>query len=302
MTTFSLFFLIAGAYLTPKCFSTEVIGGREVTPHSRPFMASLQYAGDHICGGVLIHRQWVLTAAHCRHSFTKASSFKVVLGAHSLAKKEASKQTFRIVRFIPSPGFASKPESNDVMLVKLHTAAKLNSHVQPLQLSPQTDIRAGTKCQVTGWGATNPELLSLSDTLQEVTVTVISRELCNSASYYNHQPIITKGMVCAGDAKGQRDACQGDSGGPLVCRGNFCGLVSGGRKCGDAKKPGVYILLTKKLRTWIKSKLPQRKGERTSAAPSQKQDPGVASSVTDVRALFYRYDTECISSTSVFIQ
>lgn len=132
----------------------------------------------------------------------------MVLGAHSLAKKEASKQTFRIVRFIPSPGFASKPESNDVMLVKLHTAAKLNSHVQPLQLSPQTDIRAGTKCQVTGWGATNPELLSLSDTLQEVTVTVISRELCNSASYYNHQPIITKGMVCAGDAKGQRDACQ----------------------------------------------------------------------------------------------
>lgn len=47
--------------------SEEVIGGREVAPHSRPFMASLQYHGEHVCGGVLIHPQWVLTAAHCHH-------------------------------------------------------------------------------------------------------------------------------------------------------------------------------------------------------------------------------------------
>ena len=43
----------------------EIIGGREASPHSRPFMASVQYGGNHICGGVLIHPQWVLTAAHC---------------------------------------------------------------------------------------------------------------------------------------------------------------------------------------------------------------------------------------------
>lgn len=43
----------------------EIIGGREVSPHSRPFMASIQYGATHICGGVLIHPQWVLTAAHC---------------------------------------------------------------------------------------------------------------------------------------------------------------------------------------------------------------------------------------------
>ncbi|XP_003407962.1 granzyme K isoform X1 [Loxodonta africana] len=254
-SSFSLFFLIAGSYMTPKCFNMEILGGQEVSPHSEPFMASIQSAGSHVCGGVLIHRLWVLTAAHCQLHFAKGQSPKVVLGAHSLSTKEASKQTFEIQKLIPFPRFRSDPTSNDLMLIKLHTAAKLNKNVQLLHLIFKHGIRAGTKCQVIGWGATDPDLLIPSDTLQKVTVTVISRKVCNSQSYYNHNPVITEDMVCAGDTKGQKDSCQGDSGGPLICKGAFRAIVSGGFKCGEAKKPGVYTLLTKKYEAWIKTNL-----------------------------------------------
>ncbi|XP_032891460.1 chymotrypsin-like elastase family member 2A [Amblyraja radiata] len=49
----------------------EIVGGHDVVPHSRPYMASLQMFDGwnrqyvHDCGGVLINRKWVLTAAHC---------------------------------------------------------------------------------------------------------------------------------------------------------------------------------------------------------------------------------------------
>lgn len=94
------------------------------------------------------------------------------------------------------------------LICQLHTAAKLSKYVQLLHPRSKNSIKDGTKCQVTGWGATNPDVLESSDTLQEVTVTVISRKVCNSQSYYNHRPAITKDMICAGDANGQKDSCQ----------------------------------------------------------------------------------------------
>uniref|UniRef100_UPI00398F6AD9 transmembrane protease serine 9-like n=1 Tax=Pristiophorus japonicus TaxID=55135 RepID=UPI00398F6AD9 len=235
---------------------TEIIGGREVKPNSRPFMVSIQLNEQHICGGALIAPRWVLTAAHCQELYQMEHS-KVVLGAHSLSKTQKGKKTIKVIKTFPHPMFDERTPENDIMLLQLAQEAILNKHVSTLKLPKSTeDVKAGTKCRVAGWGTTNPEILKASDTLREVNVNIIDRKVCNSKAYYDYNPIITKDMLCAGDNKARKDTCAGDSGGPLLCmmkakKYMYKGIVSGGTDCGVPTRPGIYTRLSEKYLNWI---------------------------------------------------
>ncbi|KAK6494445.1 granzyme K-like [Huso huso] len=241
---------IAFLYLSADCLDigSEIIGGKDVKPNSKPWMASIQIGNFHICGGVLIKDQWVLTAAHCSWSFKDEET--VVLGAHNLKKEEKSQERLKIEKTVKYPEFDKHPKLNDLMLIKLKTKVKLNKKIKTLSLPKSgKDIKAGVKCKVSGWGKTVNNAHEGSDTLKEADVAVIDRKVCNK--YYNGNPNITKDMLCAGDKKGKKDACTGDSGGPLICKNAFTAIVSGGNNCGDPEKPGVYTFLSDKYLPWI---------------------------------------------------
>ena len=45
--------------------TSVIIGGEEAESGAWPWMASLGIEGTHVCGAVLIHPRFLLTAAHC---------------------------------------------------------------------------------------------------------------------------------------------------------------------------------------------------------------------------------------------
>ncbi|XP_063049617.1 mast cell protease 1A-like [Engraulis encrasicolus] len=190
-----------------------IFGGKEAKPHSRPYMASLQVGKHHVCGGVLIREDYVLTAAHC----LKYKPDVVVLGAHNISREEKSQQRVAVSESIPHQKYRPVEEpwghQHDIMLLKLDPPVQLTESVSVLELPKRFGyLKAGMRCEVSGWGR---RMLGrgVESVLYETTVILDSNGECESKwqQYYNKDQ-----MVCT-VSDGKDGFCQGDSGGPLVC-------------------------------------------------------------------------------------
>ncbi|XP_012498595.1 PREDICTED: kallikrein-12 [Propithecus coquereli] len=238
----SIFLLLCVLGLN-EAATLKILNGTECQRNSQPWQVGL-FEGTHLrCGGVLIDRRWVLTAAHC-----SGSRYWVRLGEHSLSQLDWTEQIRRSGFSVTHPGYQGslKSHEHDLRLLRLGTPARVTRGVQTLPL-PSTCVTAGTECHISGWGTTNHPWNPFPDRLQCLDLPIVSEDACRAV----YPGRITDNMLCAGGIAGQ-DACQGDSGGPLVCGGVLQGLVSWGSvgPCGQKGIPGVYTKVCK-YTDWI---------------------------------------------------
>uniref|UniRef100_A0A672G378 trypsin n=1 Tax=Salarias fasciatus TaxID=181472 RepID=A0A672G378_SALFA len=232
--------------ISPSCLF-RIVGGHPAAPNSIRYIVSLQStSGQHFCGGSLVHRYWVLTAAHCNIG---AERMMIVAGDHRVNVFEGTEQYAKPHRLVTHPLYNSSTNNNDIMLIKLRAPMVLNKHVALVALPRQgTGVIEGHVCRVSGWGYSSWGGSQVPATLRTVTVPIVSPARCNSSDSFNGN--ITANMMCAGYRTGGKDACKGDSGGPLVCGGRVFGVVSWGNGCGDSQFPGVYTAVSR-FRRWI---------------------------------------------------
>ncbi|XP_008589765.1 PREDICTED: kallikrein-6-like [Galeopterus variegatus] len=191
--------LVAAAWAEEQ---NKVVHGGPCEGTSHPYQAALYISGHLLCGGVLIHPLWVLTAAHC-----KKPNLQVYLGKHNLQQRESSQEQSSVVRSVTHPGYNAPTHDQDIMLLRLARPAQLSEHIQPLPLERDCSSNH-TSCQILGWGKTADG--SFPDTIQCAHVYLVPREECERA--YPDQ--ITPNMVCAGDEKHGKDSCQVRQPGP----------------------------------------------------------------------------------------
>ncbi|XP_006876798.1 PREDICTED: azurocidin [Chrysochloris asiatica] len=214
-----------------------IVGGKKVRRGEFPFLASIQHEGNHFCGGALIHRRFVLTAASC-FRVRNPGITTVVLGVYDLRRRESSRQTFS-VRSISENGYDPQQSLNDVLLLQLDREANLTSSVALVPLPAQnTTVEAGTRCQVAGWGLTQRSRF-LSRFPRVVNVTVTPEEQCRPNN------------VCTGVLTRRGGICQGDGGTPLICNGLAHGVAS--FSLGPCGRGPDFFARVALFRDWIDS-------------------------------------------------
>ncbi|XP_068428534.1 granzyme B-like [Clinocottus analis] len=223
-----------------------IVGGRVAKPHSRPYMASLQLHDKHLCGGMLIQENFVLTAAHCRQSLP----LTVVLGAHNLSKKEKSQQRIKVAKYHQHPKYTGAHDY-DIMLLELKENATLTRYVKAIGL-PKKDgkIPALIDCAVAGWGKTGASMQS-SNVLKETTEKTQFGSECKNIWQKTFK---SQHMICTKFTKKKGGICQGDSGGPLICNSKPQGITAFTKKddCNDPKYPHVFTKVNFFI-PWIKN-------------------------------------------------
>uniref|UniRef100_A0A182WB30 Scavenger receptor class A n=1 Tax=Anopheles minimus TaxID=112268 RepID=A0A182WB30_9DIPT len=246
--------------LRKPTYGARVVHGSETVYGHHPWQASLRVKTLHWCGAVLITRYHVLTAAHCLIGYPK-STYRVRIGDyHTAAYDQAELDIFIENTYIHEQFRENHHMSNDIAVIVLKTPVRFNDYVQPICLPAQDAVyEPGKNCTISGWGATEAGSKDSSYDLRAGTVPLLPDSVCRRPEVYGDSLI--DGMFCAGTLEPGVDSCDGDSGGPLVCPNGdglhtLTGIVSWGKHCGYANKPGVYLKVAH-YRDWIEQKLNQ---------------------------------------------
>ncbi|XP_063985537.1 CLIP domain-containing serine protease HP8-like [Diachasmimorpha longicaudata] len=244
----------------------KIVGGVQVRIDEFPWMALLEYqkptGTTTACGGVLVSKRYVLTAAHCLKGKDLPKTWKLInvrLGEYNTdtdpdCVMDSDKSeicapplvTVGIEEAIAHENYQplDTNQINDIALLRLTREVQFTDYVQPICL-PKTN-KLPPRFWVAGWGKT--EFRSSSPIKLKLAVPFVNQSICeNKYGMYNVR--LGSSQVCAGGEIG-KDSCRGDSGGPLMSvetaadgtqKWAAAGVVSfGPSPCGMQGWPGVY--------------------------------------------------------------
>lgn len=247
----------------------HILGGTPVEIGEYPHMVAIGLtdtdgAVEYNCGGTLIAKHYVLTAAHCL--VTRQIPVMVRMGVVNFTDTEQMKGAveIKIKKVHLHPDYTSANVYNDVGLLELEEEVTYSNNVFPTCLyTDPDDPPTNSVLYVTGWGVINRSTREKSDVLLKARQTIVDNSKCNESyvdnglTRRNREGIIAS-QLCAHDPGLTKDACQGDSGGPLnlvvdeaLNKYRVVGVISAGFSCGSST-PGLYSRVSAFL-DWIES-------------------------------------------------
>ncbi|NXO28417.1 ACRO protein, partial [Cisticola juncidis] len=135
---------------------SRVVGTTGVQPGAWPGIVSIQATWEngtwHMCAGVLLSPQWVLTVAHCFARAGDFSTWGVVMGATDLTHLGPKAAVRHIQRLLVHQHYVAATARNDIALLELDRPVECSDYIQ-LGCVPDTSLRVSElkSCYIAGW-------------------------------------------------------------------------------------------------------------------------------------------------------
>lgn len=223
----------------------DIVGGEEVDIKSYPYQSLSLIDGSQWCGGTIVNKRHIVTAAHCHQGYD-SSTFSVRLGSNNA---NSGGTVYPVTKISIHPDYAAK-DNHDVAVLELGKDIVFGPGVQAISGLLTSTAPDGTDGVVSGWGDLHSGGPGTTK-LHAVHVPIVNHAQC--AADYKSESVIDDTMICAAVPEGGKDSCQGDSGGPYVIGGKLAGIVSFGHGCAVKGYPGVYTdVVNPSVRAFIK--------------------------------------------------
>uniref|UniRef100_U5ERX9 Putative trypsin-like serine protease n=1 Tax=Corethrella appendiculata TaxID=1370023 RepID=U5ERX9_9DIPT len=239
MSNFKLFLICALIGVAVAGYTNRIVGGQFAEENQFPFQVALLRRGRLFCNGAIVHRRFVLTAAHCLFAgdeMFEAENIKVLYGTNKITSGGKYNRVEKIYVHEDFEGY-----QNDIALIEMKKDFVFGESADYIRIRNET-VEEGTEVSVTAWGRTNFQL-------QYNKMTTESESDCseNLADDFNANLLCLNGKVNTG-------VCFGDDGAPAFYNFELVGIASyiKGPVCGT-EKPDVFTN-TANFYEWITEK------------------------------------------------
>lgn len=197
--------------------NNRIVGGDPTDKNKYPWQVLLVQNSRLFCGGSIISKKEILTAAHCTQGRTPTNIY-VLVGDHDKSQLDGEK-AYRVCSKKEHESYNNKTVDYDFSILTLCKEIDFSKKVSPACLPDSAGqdpgLNEGVETIVSGWGRLSDNG-SFPNVLQEITMKTMANRVCTTKIVGYYRVPLTDRMLC-GEAGG-KSVCRGDSGGPWTTK------------------------------------------------------------------------------------